>query len=276
MSRPEHRPTQPDPHAPLRGLCWCLRVGLVLQCAAVIHTAFVYYTPVNVWLFMERGLPEETARLVDRVAAGLLALCAASALCAPRLPALAFMSAWFIALSLGTWSAGGHELAWLAPANHALRALAPIALWLLLPGKQGSGTRHVERRLVALWLLRLSAAATFAGHGLLSIRQHPPFIDLILGSTRRLADWTMSESTACGLLETIGVLDLAVAALILVRPLRYVPAYMACWGLISAASRVTERGLEAWPELLLRSMHWLAPLGLFLYWSLLKREAAQA
>lgn len=274
MSRSDQKLPQSQPNAGLLSLCWCLRVGLALQCVAVIHLSLAYYTPINTWLFMECGLPEETAKLVDQIGAGVLALCALSALCAPRLPALALMSTWFILLSLSTWSAAAHPYVWLAPANQALRALSPIALWLLLRSDRTPTAEHSKRqRLSGLWLLRLCIAATFAGHGLMATWQHPPFIDLILGSVRKLTPWSLSEARASGLLVAVGILDLGMAALILVRPFRSIALYMACWALITALSRMTERGVTAWPETLLRTVHWLAPLGLFLYWSQLKRNA---
>ena len=76
---------------------------------------------------------------------------------------------------------------------------------------------------------------TFLGHGLNALQASPSHVELIqltfgLGVCGRKA------------LVLIGCIDVLVAVLLLVRPLRWVVGWMSVWGLIAVASRLTAYG----------------------------------
>lgn len=141
-------------------------------------------------------------------------------------------------------------------ASHSARYLLPVALIALLLSKEN----------LAMWLLRIGSSLTFFFHGLAAIFQKASFVDFLLNSSQNLLAWDMPESTANTLLYLIGAIDVAVAILILIEKSRFVAGYMASWGLITAASRMTAGGIEQYPELLIRAAHFGAPLVLLLYW----------
>ena len=111
-------------------------------------------------------------------------------------------------------------------------------------------------------VLRVSAAATFAAHGLEAIFQEPAFFDYLFVFSRDFLGDPWSAATIEHTLVAIGVLDLVVAALVLVTRGRLVPAWMVFWGVLTAFARIVHSGPQAWDEVALRFPNFLVPLAL--------------
>jgi hypothetical protein len=72
------------------------------------------------------------------------------------------------------------------------------------------------------WVLRIGLASTFAGHGYYALKQHPAWTVYL--------DWLPISPNAIGtLLSWIGILDLVVAVLLLIKPHRYLYAWSLFW-----------------------------------------------
>ena len=104
-------------------------------------------------------------------------------------------------------------------------------------------------------MLRVGVAMEFAGHGAVALGHEAgwiPFVTL----------WGFSAETAPLLMTAVGALDIALAALILLRPMRGALMWMAFWGLFTALLRpLTGLSLLAFIE---RGANWAAPLALLL------------
>lgn len=218
----------------------------------------------NSWLFLDQGLSHASAFQTELVLV-LVSLASAVAGLILRghrwggclmLPAFGYLlaEACLIAKMGGT----GHA-EW-APAAHALRYATPFAL-ALLAMKEPFGEAQVTM------LLRVSLAMVFLTHGAEALLHFPRFIDLIIGSAENLAGWRVTESQAESILTAIGIADVAAAVLVLVivKPSPALLWWMAVWGLITAFSRVTCLGWDAYREVLLRATHVVVPLVLVLY-----------
>ncbi len=170
------------------------------------------------------------------------------------IPAFAFLltESCFIAKMDGV----GHAQ-W-APAAHALRYGTPLAL-ALLAMKEPFGEAQV------MMLLRVSLAFVFVTHGAEALMHYPRFIDLIIGSGENLFRWRITESQARSALTLIGVLDIAAGIAILVRAFPALLWWMAVWGLVTALSRMTSLGWEAYRDVLVRASHFLVPMILAQY-----------
>lgn len=116
------------------------------------------------------------------------------------------------------------------------------------------------------WILRISVAGEFIGHGLLAIGGKADWIKWI--SQMIHAD----TATATTLLLLIGFSDLVVAAIILVRPVRAVLLWAAFWGFWTALVRPIVG--VGWLDFIERFTNWGAPLALLLLygWPQLFRE----
>jgi acid phosphatase type 7 len=213
-------------------------------------------------LFMVMELPHGQAVQVEKISVSiLLALAVVSAL-RPRLLTLLPVGAYVL---LEAWSAfyqGGDRFSEWTLAAHALRWVTPFALALLAVPFLASRVPVSIRRAGAGWVLRLAVATVFVIHGLECVWGYPRFADLIIGSARGVFDVRVSESLALQVMQVIGIVDLAVAAAIVLRPWRAVLVWAAFWGGITAVSRVLALGPGAYFEVLLRSSHLLAPLAL--------------
>ena len=159
-----------------------------------------------------------------------------------------------VAAALAQAAAGVAQAAtpWLAAMSGATRALAPVLAWATL-----------RRSPLAAPLLRLAAAATFAGHGLQALQQDPRFI-AYLDAAFDLLGTTIAPATNASLLRAIGATDLACAALTLLFAPRSVLRFMTCWGFATATARIVHGGFIAWPETAIRLVHGLVP------WALLR------
>jgi hypothetical protein len=161
-------------------------------------------------------------------------------------------AAWLLINAQATASNGGKAFADLAVPAHATRWGMFVALALL------SG-RTSKRDQMANWLLRFVCAMTFAIHGWEAFHLNPAFQDLLFASAGH-AGIELSESVCHGLLRTIGIMDMVLAASVLAINARPLLMWMCCWGLITAASRPVAMGLDAWPEFAMRLPNGAAPL----------------
>ncbi len=221
---------------------------------------------VSSFLFSENHLDWSEA-LADGISVGgAVLLCVASfALLWPRtrLP-LAFVTLWTTFLMLCDWVL---EPRWpgLVPAEATVRWLAPFGLFLWLrPTRWTRAARTMPR--LAEGLLRVAAAATFVGHGLKALWLKGEFLDFLFVASHRLLGTDLSQATAERLLHAIGIVDLAVASLILVRRWPAVAAWMTLWGTVTALARIVSGGLPNWSEAALRAPNAGIPLVLLLAW----------
>jgi hypothetical protein len=253
-----------------------LRVVIALQCIGLAgmywFSRFEVESDVYGILFFEYGWPEATAQLVDDF--GVIACFIAGwVLLIGRFlqrTSACFVAIWMLTLAI-THSVRGGLYSELAFGEHAVRYAAPLASLLLTPSNGVTGSARI-RRSMAIWLLLIATSATFAVHGYKAIGPSAQFVDLIVLTCTNLgvASWTgleVQQSTVEQLLLLIGVLDLVVAGLLFLPRKRIPLIYMVIWGTVTAASRMTAMGLEAWPETLIRSANWGCPLALLLYFS---------
>ena len=107
------------------------------------------------------------------------------------------------------------------------------------------------------WVLRLAVAGEFVGHGMIALYNLN-------------AKWSLwiqqfvpvSHETAVTLLFFIGLMDLAVALIVLVKPIRVVVLWAAFWGFWTALVRPLV-GEPVW-DFVERWANWGAPLALLL------------
>ena len=111
------------------------------------------------------------------------------------------------------------------------------------------------------WVLRIAVAGEFIGHGVFALQGKKQWLDWF--STFGISD----AGTATQLLFIVGVVDIALAILILIKPIRIALLWMTFWGFWTALIRpiVCE---PIW-DFVERWANWGAPLAL---WYLLKKN----
>jgi hypothetical protein len=104
------------------------------------------------------------------------------------------------------------------------------------------------------WVLRIGVAGEFIGHGVFALQGKKEWLAWF--PTFGIA----APEPALTLMWLIGVLDIALAVLILIKPIRIVVLWMAFWGLWTALVR-TIVGEPIW-DFVERGANWAAPLAL--------------
>lgn len=106
------------------------------------------------------------------------------------------------------------------------------------------------------WVLRISVAGEFFGHGVFAIQGKKDWLGWFtqFGIT--------DPSLAMQLLFAIGVMDMALAVLILIKPVRLALLWMVLWGFWTALIRPLV-GMPVW-DFVERWANWGAPLALLL------------
>lgn len=107
-----------------------------------------------------------------------------------------------------------------------------------------------------VWVLRIAVAGEFIGHGVFALQGKKDWIGWF-------AKFGVSDpGTATQLLFVIGILDIAFAIIILLKPIRIVLLWMVFWGFWTALIRPLV-GMPVW-DFVERWANWGAPLALLL------------
>ena len=106
------------------------------------------------------------------------------------------------------------------------------------------------------WILRITVAGEFLGHGVLALQGKQAWIGwfAVFGVS--------NTETASQLLSVIGAMDVALAILVLIKPIRLALLWMIFWGFWTALIRPIV-GEPIW-DFVERSANWGAPLALLL------------
>lgn len=120
--------------------------------------------------------------------------------------------------------------------------------------------KHDKTDTLVVWALRIGIFGTFLGHGMNAILIKPGWIPLITG-------FGFSESFAIEVMPIIGLLDIIVALIIIIYPLKPVIVWAAFWAFMTALSRPISG--EPMVEFVEKAANWVIPLTLLL---ILKRR----
>lgn len=106
------------------------------------------------------------------------------------------------------------------------------------------------------WVLRVAVAGEFIGHGVFALQSKKTWIDWF-------AIFGISDTAlATKLLFLVGLTDIALAILVLIKPIRIALLWMALWGFWTALIRPIV-GEPIW-DFIERWTNWGAPLSLLL------------
>jgi len=108
------------------------------------------------------------------------------------------------------------------------------------------------------WLLRIGVAGEFIGHGLLAIEGKADWVGWIRDMIH------VDIKTATTLLLIIGITDVIVALIVLIKPMRPILLWAAFWGFWTALVRPLVG--QSILDFIERSANWAAPLALFYFY----------
>lgn len=105
------------------------------------------------------------------------------------------------------------------------------------------------------WILRLSVFGTFLGHGIFAYGIKPNWIPL-------LTVYGFSKESAVSIMPWIGILDIVVALMALIKPLKIVLLWAVLWAFATAVTRIIA-GEQIW-EFVERTGNWFPAVALLL------------
>ena len=108
---------------------------------------------------------------------------------------------------------------------------------------------------LASWILRVATAGSFIGHGMFALQGKEGWFKYFE------AVGISNPETIITLLLLVGILDIALAILILIKPVRIAILWMAFWGLWTAMIRWPIGSDPVW-DFVERWANWGAPLAL--------------
>ena len=106
-----------------------------------------------------------------------------------------------------------------------------------------------------IWILRIGIFGTFLGHGIYALSKKAAWLPY-------LSTIGFSSEMSQHLMPIIGVLDILVALVVLIKPNKYVLIYAVFWAFATAIIRPISG--EPFLEFVERSANWAAPLALLL------------
>jgi len=105
------------------------------------------------------------------------------------------------------------------------------------------------------WILRLAVFGEFLGHGVFALQGKEGWFKYFHGVG------IMDEQTIISILLIVGIMDIVLAIMVLVKPIRPLILWMAVWGLWTALIRWPLGGDPIW-DFFERWANWGAPLAL--------------
>jgi hypothetical protein len=120
----------------------------------------------------------------------------------------------------------------------------------------------MDSKTQAMWILRVAVALEFAGHGILAFSQKASWLSFF-------TPFGIGPEAGGVIMQVVGVLDMSLAVLLLVKPVPAAVLWMALWGMWTALLRpISGESIVEWIE---RGPNWGAPLALLVLMGLPKR-----
>jgi hypothetical protein len=236
-------------------IVWILKITILLQSLGLFFM-LLKGSSVESLFFLDFGFEQATSKSLENSLAYLMLILGIAIFIQPK----SYTMILFFIVSLGvSWviqRQGGIPHANLTLPSHALRILTPIGLWILVKYR-GDYSK-------AYSVLTLALSITFLTHGLEALSHHPRFIDYLFAFSTKFLNYNPRQSDAEFILIVIGVLDICMAILVLVKPKPIIFVWMAYWGFVTASARIVELGWGMYPEVLVRASHFLIPVVLLI------------
>jgi len=169
---------------------------------------------------------------------------------------LSLISIWCVLDSYSAVLNGGKAFSAMTPYSLAARSVCPLLLALLFIRKPIRKDDSSDLSSTSINLIdftaRIAIASTFFAHGYKAVTGYFHFQDLIILSARKIG-WDIPAETAQTMLKIIGYQDIVLAVVVLLIRSKAVLYWIAAWGIITAFSRVSALGLEAYDQVLVRA-----------------------
>lgn len=251
-----------------------LNLAIVLYALGLIITFFrVHHTNFGNYMFMIMEIDHARAFSIERITISIFGLLTVFNFFFPRTLLLIPIFLYILFEAWAGYYQGGYGFSEWTLGAQALRYIVPLSVVFLLSWPISRILTLKRKISVSSWLLRIGLAVVFTTHGLECLMGNPKFIDLILGSVNNILGVRWTEATVLQIMQIIGWVDIIVAIAVLLKPHKYLLGWLLFWSTITALSRMTALGTDAYTEVLMRASHILTPLAVYMLMSYLNSKS---
>lgn len=118
-----------------------------------------------------------------------------------------------------------------------------------------------------LFGIQLSIFLIFMSHGIGCFLKNALYIDYIIGFIGDYTPFSIKQYQAEQLLNIIGIIDVIVAVLVLVKPSKSLLYWLIFWGLLTSLLRIVDAGIFNYTEFLIRAPHFGLPIAMLIIWN---------
>jgi hypothetical protein len=118
-----------------------------------------------------------------------------------------------------------------------------------------------------LFGIQLSIFLIFLSHGIGCFLKNALYIDYIIGFVGDYTPFSIKQYQAEQLLNIIGIIDVVVAVLVLLKPSKNLLYWLIFWGLLTSLLRIVDAGIFNYIEFLIRTPHFGLPIALLIIWN---------
>lgn len=118
-----------------------------------------------------------------------------------------------------------------------------------------------------LFGIQLSIFLIFMSHGIGCFLKNALYIDYIIGFVGDYTPFSIKQYQAEQLLNIIGIIDVIVAVLVLLKPSKSLLYWLIFWGFLTALLRIVDAGIFNYTEFLIRAPHFGLPIAMLIIWN---------
>lgn len=118
-----------------------------------------------------------------------------------------------------------------------------------------------------LFGIQLSIFLIFLSHGIGCFLKNALYIDYIIGFVGDYTPFSIKQYQAEQLLNIIGIIDVVVAVLVLLKPSKNLLYWLIFWGLLTSLLRIVDAGIFNYIEFLIRTPHFGVPIAMLIIWN---------
>lgn len=213
-------------------------------------------------LVVENGFSETFSFWVEKSIATLLLFCLVALFFkASYQPALWIITVFLVGSALLSYFNGGKAFI-------ELSLLSAISKWWLPILSLYAITCYYKQQVcLSRWFvfaIQFSIFMIFMAHGIGCFLNNGLYIDYIIGFVRDHTALSIKQQQAEELLTVIGIIDVTVAVLVLIKPFKALIYWVIFWGFLTALLRIVDASILNYAEFLMRVPHFGLPLVLLI------------
>ncbi len=177
---------------------------------------------------------------------------------------LCIITVFLIGYALLNYLNGGKALLELTLISAISKWWLPILTWYAISHYNNKKLKFSSWFLFAI---QLSVFLIFMSHGMGCFSKNPLYIDYILGFFGDYTSLSVKQNQAEQMLDIIGIIDVIVAVLVLIKPFKALIYWLIFWGFLTSLLRIVDASILNYIEFLMRVPHFGLPIVMLIIWN---------